>query len=87
MSAARLLGIEYDELILPPDLEPTRSGEPDLSGPPRELAQRFDFIEVAGGSGRVSDEVAALGLIVGPIVDLSKSRLFDMANDRVLEWI
>jgi len=55
--------------------------------PARPLAQRFDFLEVCGGSGVISDEVAKYGLVVGPIIDLSYSSQYDLVNLRVVEWL
>ena len=39
--------------------------------PHRELAMVYDVIEVAGGFGGISREMAKLGLKVGPIIDLT----------------
>eukprot|EP00974_Lingulodinium_polyedra_P061152 5898790-Lingulodinium_polyedra.AAC.1 len=48
---------------------------------------RFDVIEVCGGSGRVSEAAAARGLVVGPVVDLSRSPHFDVLARDALEWL
>ena len=48
---------------------------------------RFDFIEICGGSGRVSAAGSARGLLVGPVVDLSLSPHFDLHCPRLLEWL
>ena len=53
----------------------------------RPLAQVFDFIEVCGGSGVVSEQMAMLGYTVGPIIDLSYSPHYDMTKTRTLEWL
>ena len=62
-------------------------GVSSQSSPSRPLAQRYDFIEVCGGSGVVSDQVALLGYVVGPIIDLTYSEHFDLLDLRVVEWL
>ena len=44
-------------------------------------------MEVAGCSGRVSDEMGKLRVVVDPTINFSCRRLFDMASDHVLDWI
>ena len=56
-------------------------------GPSRPLAQRFDFIEVCGGSGVISEEMNALGYVVGPIIDITYSAQYDLIDVRTLEWL
>ena len=64
------------------------SAEAEISNvPAKTLAQRFHFIEICGGAGKVSKFVAELGWVVGPLIDLDKSPHFDWANVRVLEWV
>ena len=53
----------------------------------RPLAQLFDFLEVCGGSGVLSEKMAGKGFVVGPIVDLSFSLHYDLTKSRVLEWL
>ena len=55
--------------------------------PERPLAQYYDFLEVCGGSGVISEEVAKAGLVVGPIIDLSFSAQYDLVNMRTVEWL
>eukprot|EP00435_Cladocopium_sp_Y103_P034036 s1336_g8.t1 len=54
---------------------------------PKPLALRFHFIEVCGGSGKVSRQVASFGWVVGPVLDLDRSPHFDLQNIRLLSWI
>ena len=56
-------------------------------GPQRPLAQHFDFLEVCGGSGVLSEKMSAKGFVVGPIIDLSYSRHYDLTQGRTLEWL
>ena len=53
----------------------------------RPLAQHFDFLEICGGSGVISDEVAKSGYVVGPIIDLSYSSKYDLLDLRAVEWL
>ena len=55
--------------------------------PPRPLGLDYDFIEVFGGSGRVTKAASLLGLKVGPVLDLSLSRQFDAGALRIVEWL
>ena len=71
---------EHDDFGNPFEFEPTASAE-------RPLAQRYDFIEVCGGSGVVSSAMSELGYIVGPIIDISFSPHYDMTKLRTLEWL
>ena len=61
--------------------------QPTAASPEKPLAQFYDFIEVCGGSGVVSDEVAKWGFTVGPIIDLTYSGQYDVVNLRVVEWL
>eukprot|EP00435_Cladocopium_sp_Y103_P035124 s3074_g9.t1 len=62
-------------------------GEEPNESPERPLAQHFDFIEVCGGSGVLSDEMSRRGFVVGPIIDISYSRQYDLISDRVFSWL
>ena len=47
----------------------------------------FDFVEICGGVGAVSDAAIGIGLVVAPPLDLSASRHYDLTDLRLLEWI
>ena len=49
----------------------------------RPLGLRFQFLEVCGGSGVVTHELIAQGVVCGPILDLSYSRQYDLTIPRV----
>ena len=51
------------------------------------VAQYFDFLEICGGSGRVSSCIAEAGWRVGPVIDISRSRWYDLLSARLLEWL
>ena len=54
---------------------------------PRPLGLRYQFIEVCGGSGVVTAELLKLGVVCGPILDLSRSAQFNLCEARVVEWL
>lgn len=62
-------------------------GPGELPQVPRPFAQYYDFIEVCGGSGVISEQVAALGWVVGPIIGFSFSFEYDFTKLRVVEWL
>jgi hypothetical protein len=55
--------------------------------PERPRADRFHFIEVCGGSGKVSKAMADRGLVVGPVLDLESSAFYNLRSLKVLSWI
>ena len=54
---------------------------------PRPLGLRYEFIEICGGAAVVTKELIKLGVVCGPVIDVSISRQFDLRNYRVIEWI
>ena len=55
--------------------------------PEKPLLLYFDFVEICGGAGKVSDAMAKKGWTVAPVLDLSDSRHYDLGSLRFLEWI
>ena len=53
----------------------------------RPLALRFHFLEVCGGSSKISAYLSSQGWLVGPPLDLSFSAEYNLLNDRVFLWI
>ena len=47
---------------------------------PKPLGQIFDFIEICGGAGRVTQKVAEAGYVCGPVFDLSYCAQFDLLS-------
>lgn len=68
-------------------LEDDASEPLDLPQPTSGLDFSFDFVEICGGSGVVSEHAARLGLIVCTPIELSDSPHFDLENPRLIEWI
>ena len=60
-----------------------------LGAPQRTIEFVFDFVEICGGSGVVSEKAAALGLSVCIPLDLSRSPIliFGLTNLDLLWWI
>ena len=54
---------------------------------PKPFALRFHFIEVCGGSGKVSKFVAERGWVVGPVLDLDRSSHFNLKSLRLISWL
>ena len=72
----RHLGETFEEAQAPPLVKPKAS--PLLY---------FDFVEICGGVGAVSEAARGLGLSVAPPLDLTASRHYDLTDLRLLEWI
>ena len=60
----------------------------------RVLIETFDFLEICCGSltsasslSPLSDAVAAQGLRVGPMIDISLHPLWDLRSLRIIEWL
>ena len=72
-----------------PQLQKQAFGEGDIEQEeiPRPLGLRFQFLEVCGGSGVVTHELLKLGVVCGPVLDLSTSRQFNLCEHRVVEWV
>ena len=83
MYEERLQAVEDPVLQLQKDLDD--DGLPQSV--PRPLGLRYQFIEVCGGSGVVTAELLKLGVVCGPILDLSMSAQFNLCESRVLEWL
>ena len=79
---------EYDEAyeILPSQGGYSFGQREAVSEAKRPLGLYFDFIEICGGSGVVTAELVKLGVVCGPVFDLSLSKRYDLCNKRVVEW-
>ena len=53
---------------------------------PRPLGLWFQFLEICGGAGVVTREILKLGVVAGPVFDLSFSSQYDMVNHNVVMW-
>ena len=76
----RQLGIHYEE-------EEVVDHEELLASPPRVLDFAFDFVEICGGSGVLSEELAHQGLRVCSPIDLTASKHYDLTSVKLLDWI
>lgn len=72
-------------------LEAWKEDEIDLGEkeqtPSRPLGLWYEFIEVCGGAGKISCELDELGIVVGPVMDLSRSPAYDITDHKVLRWL
>ena len=48
---------------------------------------RFDFVELCGGAGALSDAMRNLGCVVAPVLDLSDSKKYNLCELQFLNWI
>ena len=53
---------------------------------PRPLGLNYDFVEVCGGSGVVTLELCRMGVVCGPILDLTYSQQYDLCDARLVAW-
>ena len=74
----------FDILDEDPD---ERNQKMDRGGPSRPIAFHYEFIEVFAGSSSVSDAAAAMGLVVGPPIDISYSAELDGSSIHIIAWI
>ena len=54
---------------------------------PRPLGLWFQFLEICGGAGVVTREIIKLGIVAGPVFDLSFSSQYDMTDFQVVRWL
>ena len=69
------------------DYEEKEEGDVSAPDPEKQLPFFFDFVEICGGVGAVSDAMAQFGAVVAPVLDLSRSRQYNIKSLRMLEWI
>lgn len=69
------------------DLAARRSDGPGTDRPQKGLLMYYDFVEIFGGSGRVSACAAKLGLVVAPPLDLDQSEHYDLGKQELMLWI
>ena len=77
-SILRAVGEDCDESPLVADFD---------IGPSKVIPFEFDFVEIFGGAGVLSEAAANLGLIVCTPIDLSRSPHHDVSNAKLVDWI
>ena len=77
----------YTRLLTPPETLMRRleifeehTVQSHFEAPSRPLAFTFDFLEVFAGSSKVTKFVAAMGVSVGPPIDITYSEEYDMSS-------
>lgn len=61
--------------------------EEDSCGVERPIGMNFEFIEVFGGAGVVTKKLCGLGVVCGPVLDLSESLQYDLRKHKVFLWL
>eukprot|EP00435_Cladocopium_sp_Y103_P016191 s1218_g4.t1 len=59
----------------------------DFPSPQKAIDFAFDAVEICGGSGVLSDALAAQGLRVCTPIDISNSKHYDLTNIKLVDWI
>eukprot|EP00435_Cladocopium_sp_Y103_P057753 s620_g20.t1 len=54
---------------------------------PRPIGLVFQFLEICGGAGKVTAKLCELGVNCGPVLDLSLSPHYNLADHRVISWV
>eukprot|EP00438_Fugacium_kawagutii_P022811 Skav208203 [mRNA] locus=scaffold2026:167899:172464:+ [translate_table: standard] len=62
------------------------NGDEEEAQVERPLGLRFQFLEICGGAGKVSACLADLGVVCGPVFDLSFSKQYNLADSRIIQW-
>ena len=76
-----------DNRSLDEDLDDSPIASDLMTGPNKVIPFEFDFVEIFGGSGVLSEAMAKLGLKVCPPIDLARSPHHDISNPKLLDWI
>ena len=69
------------------DLDESLDSVPALESPWKAPMMYFDFVEICGGAGKVTDALSNMGFVCAPTLDLSESEHYDLSSLRLLEWI
>ena len=56
-------------------------------GPFKSPLLYFDFVEICGGAGKVTDAMSSFGFACAPTLDLSEPRNYDSSSPQLLNWI
>lgn len=76
-----------DEAMIRGEEASFSGGYEDEKEVPRPLGLWFQFLEICGGAGVVTREIIKLGVVAGPVFDLSFSSQYDMINHQVVMWL
>ena len=74
---------DYEELSLPP----ANASSGPAENPKKPLANRFNFIEICGGAGKVASRMASKGWSVGPVIDPNRSPAYNFRFLELLRWL
>jgi hypothetical protein len=85
LSSAMAVVSQHDDAFEEEDREYV--GEASSGEVPRPIGFIFQFIEICGGAGKVTACLSELGVVCGPILDLSMSKHYNLAEHRVISWV
>ncbi|CAE7343693.1 unnamed protein product [Symbiodinium natans] len=60
--------------------------QPESQRIKKPLACTYDFLQICG-SGSVTQHIRSRGLCSGPVIDLSRSKQYDLSQIHVVEWV
>ncbi|CAE6946248.1 unnamed protein product [Symbiodinium natans] len=60
--------------------------QPETQRIKKPLACTYDFLQICG-SGSVTQHIRSRGLCSGPVIDLSRSKQYDLSQIHVVEWV
>ena len=61
--------------------------EEDMGPLRKQPLLKYDFVEVCGGVGRVSEAMSECGFVVAPVIDLSYSSSYNLEDGMLLGWM
>ena len=77
----------HDSLFEEKPFERTEEVDGQVQHPARPVALSFQFVEICGGAGVVTKALSKQGIVVGPVLDISFSKQYDLKQARVIQWV
>ena len=77
----------HDSLFEEKPFERTEEVDEQVQHPARPVALSFQFVEICGGAGVVTKALSKQGIVVGPVLDISFSKQYDLKQARVIQWV
>lgn len=53
----------------------------------RPIGLRYDFIEICGGAGVVTEQLVGMNVVCGPVFDIADSFQYDIKNAQAISWL
>ena len=86
LTSAQAVVSQHDSMFEEEDGPLPEDGLP-ASGVPRPFGLCFQFLEICGGAGKVTKSLASMAVVCGPVLDLSFSQQYNLADGRILQWV